>query len=356
MDLNKDCLYKTVQGKRTASGTVVCEEDAKKLKSDSDTPSVLFDLVADSKENIPETDMPLDMSRGSKSGIANVERKSQSFHASVQVLREKLRNEEAALLLLKKLQRSQLSLAVHGSGLSLGGGSTIRQNRVISNNVFATTQSVTAGRMIARQPIISHVAPQNLSVHAGQQEVSHQVPVAHKQYLVNGTALLKESNIRPQPPRPSAAPQRTHEQTLAQRQALAKLAIHRQLEATLLQLPKPKFTPEKMPFIPTVGVYADFVALVGMEDAITCILNEEAATAPADAVEQLQPLQCERCKTDFTPQWKPEQQGAKTVICEHCASKSRKEAFRQEHTALLMAAFRQAQQQERQIEIGGAVA
>jgi len=348
MDLTKECSHKTLQGKRTASETVICEEDGKRLRFNSGAARVLYDPVADSKENIPETEMPLDMSRGSKSGIADVDQQSQSLHASVRVLREVLRNEEAALLLLKKLQRSQLLLAVRSSGLSLVGGNS-RQNHSISNNVTVTSPSVTVGRMIARQQFANHVAPPNSSVNAGQQEVNRQVPVAHKQMLVNGATALRESNVHSQPARPSAVAQYTHEQTLAQRQALAKLAIRRQLEATLLQLPRPKFTPEETSFIPTIGVYADFIALIGMEEAITCILNEEATTEPAGAAAKLQPLQCECCKTDFTPQWKPEGQDAKTVICEHCATKSRKQAFRQEHTSLLMAAFRKAQQQEQQL-------
>jgi len=354
MDLTKESSHKTLQGKRTVDETVSCGEDVKKMKFNNGTASRIYDPMTDSKENIPE--MPLDMSQGSKCGTANVGLRSQSLCSSLRVLREKLRNEETALLLLRKLQRSQLSLGVR-SGLSVAG-SNIQQNHLVSSNITVTSQSNGAGRMLARQQFMSHIVPQNSSVRhvdACQQAVNRQVQV-HKQMLVNGTATLKESSVRPQPPRPPAVVQHTNEHTLAQRQALAKLAIRRQLEATLLQLPRPKFTPQEMLFIPTIGFYADFIALVGMEEAIMCILNEKTTMKLTDEVEQLQPLQCAHCQTDFTPQWKPEKQGAKTVICEQCATKSRKQAFRQEHTTRLMAAFRQALQQERQIEIGGALA
>jgi len=351
MDLTKEGSHKTLQGKRTASDDS-CGEDVKKMKFSGAAASTIYDPVTDSKENIPE--MPLDMSRGSKNGTADVEWRSQSVNSSVRILREKLRNEETALLLLRKLQQSQLSVAAR-SGLSLIG-SNIRQNHVVTNNVNVVSQSNIAGRMFAKQQFTNHIAPQNSSVQhvdARQQEVNRQVQ-AHKQMLVNGTTTLKESNVRPQPPRPPAAVQQTHEQTLAQRQALAKLAIRRQLEATLLQLPMPKCIPQEMLFIPTIGFYADFVALVGMEEAIACILDEEDSTKVAAEAEKLQPLQCARCQTDVTPQWKPEEQGAKNVICEQCAMKSRKQAFRQEHTSRLMAAFHQALQQERKIELDGA--
>jgi len=346
MELTKECAYKALQGKRTVSEMVSCEEEAKKIKFNIGTASVIYDPVTDSKENVPE--VALDMSRGSKCGIAAVEQKGQS----VDVLREKLRNEETALLLLRKLQQSQLSLSVR-SGLSLVGGN-IRQNHV-ANNLTVTSQSNTASQMLPRQQFNSHIPLENSSVRhvdARQQELNRQLQ-RHKQMLVNRTTTLKESNVRPEPPRPPGLVQQTNEQTVAQRQALAKLTIRRQLEATLLQIPRPKFTPQELSFIPTFGFYADFIALVGMEEAVTCIRNEEATSELAAEDEKLQPLQCANCQTDCTPQWKPEEQGAKTVICQQCAVKSRKKAFRQEHTTRLMAAFRQALQQERQIEIGG---
>ena len=381
MDLTKECANETLQGKRTASEMARCEEEVKKIKFNTGTASVIYDPVTDSKENVPE--MALDMSRGSKCDIVDVGQKSQSVN--VLLLREKLRNEETALLLLRKLQQSQLSLSVR-SGISLVG-SNIRQN-YITNNLTATSQSNTAGQMLPRQQFNSHIPLENSSVRhvdgrqqemsrqlqghkqmlfnrttmlkesnvrdvdARQQELNRQLH-GHKQLLMNRTTMLKESNVRPQPPRPPVVVQQTHEQTLAQRQALAKLTIRRQLEATLLQIPRPKFTPQEMSFIPTFGFYADFIALVGMEEAVTCILNEEATSELAAEDEKLQPLQCANCQTDHTPQWKPEEQGAKTVICEQCAVRSRKQAFRREHTTRLMAAFRQALQQERQIEIGG---
>lgn len=361
MDLTKGYSHKTLQGKRTAGEMVSCGDDVKKAKYKSCATSEIYDQITDSKENVI-SEMPIDMSRGSDCIVTEVEQLTQKLDLSVRLLQEKLRNEETALLLLRKLQQSQLSLAVC-NGLSVVG-SSISQNNVVSNNIVATSQPNTFGRMLARQQFTNHIVQQNSSylvsnkqVGTYQQEAIRQVP-AHGKMPINGTKTLKESNVRPQPTRPPAVVQqnRISEQTLAQSHALAKLAIRRQLEATLLQLPLPKFTPQKMSFIPTIGFYADFIALVGMEEAIACILNEEAITKLAAEAEKLQPLQCARCLTDFTPQWKPEEQDAKSVICEHCAVKSQKQAFRQEHTARLKAAFYSALQQERQIEIGGAVA
>ena len=362
MDLTKECLHKTLQGKRAAVEMANCGEDVKKVKyNNSCAASVIYDRIIDSKENMI-SEMPIDMSRGSKCGVMDVQHESHSLDLSVSLLREKLRNEETALLLLRKLQRSQLSITVR-SGLSLvGSNRPVCENRVVSNNVnTVTSQSNTVGRLLARQQFTNHIAPPSSSImskqHVGacQQEVNRQV-LARSKMPVSGTTTLKESNVQPQPTRPPAVVQQTSEQTLAQRQALAKLAIRRQLEATLLKLPMPKFTPQEMSFIPTIGFYADFIALVGMEEAITRILCEEATTEVAAEAEKLQPVQCARCQTDVTPQWKLEGQEAKAVICEQCAVKSYKQAFKQEHTARLKAAFYQALQKERQIEVGGTIA
>ena len=364
MDVNgmNEHVQKTLQGKRAAAEMASCGEDIKKMKFHSSSTGVMYDHSRDSKENM--FDMPLDMSRGSKYGVVGqqlVEQKTQSLDLSLRVLREKLRNEETALLLLRKLQRSQLSLAV-GSGLSVIGSNHCQKN-LVNSNITVASQSNAAGPALVRQQSTDHVASHNsstLSTQRGaarQQEVHHQIQ-ARSQLPVNGTTttLKESSSVRPQHPCPPAVIQQTHEQTLAQRQALAKLAIRRQLETTLLRLPTPKVTPQGMSFIPTIGFYADFVALVGMEEAIACIRSEEATTELATEEEKLYPLQCANCQIDFTPQWKPEEQGGKSVICEHCAMKRRKQAFREEHTARLKAAFSQALQQERQIELAGGVA
>jgi len=364
MDLTsiKEHAQKTLPGKRAAPEVASYVEDIKKMKFTSSNTGVFYNDVRDSKENMIY-EIPLDMSLGSKCGVVGqqlVAVKTQSLDLSLRVLREKLRNEETALLLLRKLQRSQLTLAVSG-GLPLIGSNHCQKN-LVSSNVTVTSQSNASGRVLIRPQYTNHAVSHSSSimsthnVAARQQEVPRQVQV-RSHLPVNGTPTLKESNVRPQLPScPPTTIQQSQEQTLAQRQALAKLAIRRQLEATLLRLPMPKVTPQEMSFIPTIGFYADFIALIGMEEVVACITYEEAATKRGAEVEKLQPLQCAHCQTDFTPQWKPEEQGDRSVICEQCAMKRRKQAFREEHTARLKATFCHALQQERQIELGGVVA
>lgn len=99
---------------------------------------------------------------------------------------------------------------------------------------------------------------------------------------------------------------REEAQTPAQRQAAAKLALRKQLEKTLLQIPPPKPPPPEMNFIPNPS-NTEFVYLLGLETVVDYLTKDKGITPPIQ-----QPYRCSQCKIDFTPLWKWEKQG-KTV-------------------------------------------
>ncbi|XP_066601460.1 transcriptional repressor p66-beta isoform X2 [Prorops nasuta] len=172
-------------------------------------------------------------------------------------------------------------------------------------------------------------------------------------------------------PTPSPAHQvskerpREDNQTPAQRQAAAKLALRKQLEKTLLQIPPPKPPPPEMHFVPNPS-NTEFIYLVGLEHVVDFITKEPAIPPPPE------PFECTQCKTDFTPVWKwekPVAGGKKEgprgqhatfqrppagrdprVICEHCVTTNVKKALKAEHTNRLKTAFVKALQQEQEIE------
>ncbi|XP_053955078.1 transcriptional repressor p66 alpha isoform X1 [Anastrepha ludens] len=134
--------------------------------------------------------------------------------------------------------------------------------------------------------------------------------------------------------------------TPAQRQAAAKLALRKQLEKTLLQIPPPKPPPPEMHFIPNPS-NTEFVYLLGLEtvvDYLTTNNKKSVAVVP--------PFHCAQCKIDFTPVWKWDKQGNKDpkVICEQCVTTNVKKALKAEHTNRLKQAFVKALQQEQEIE------
>ncbi|XP_037052532.1 transcriptional repressor p66-beta-like isoform X2 [Bradysia coprophila] len=150
---------------------------------------------------------------------------------------------------------------------------------------------------------------------------------------------------------------REETQTPAQRQAAAKLALRKQLEKTLLQIPPPKPPPPELHFIPNPS-NTEFVYLLGLEHVVDYITKDKKMS-PFN-----QPFRCGQCKIDFTPVWKWEKQG-KTgnatfqntpaskdpkVICEQCVTTNVKKALKAEHTNRLKTAFVKALQQEQEIE------
>ncbi|KHJ47939.1 hypothetical protein D918_02098 [Trichuris suis] len=194
-------------------------------------------------------------------------------------------------------------------------------------------------------------------------------------------------------------------QTPAQRQAAAKLALRKQLEKTLLQIPPPKPPPPEMDFIPNPN-QPDFICLVGLDEIVqrlqmvkdrhkqkeaaapqqNGIVDKEGAaaasteTADADGASPtkpnsspsyiqnkenveygvapitclpyrksslVSPFTCTQCNTDFTPYWK--MQDGK-IICEQCIRSNERKILKAEHTNRLKQAFVKALQQEQEIE------
>uniref|UniRef100_A0A1B6DAN6 Transcriptional repressor p66 coiled-coil MBD2-interaction domain-containing protein n=1 Tax=Clastoptera arizonana TaxID=38151 RepID=A0A1B6DAN6_9HEMI len=136
-------------------------------------------------------------------------------------------------------------------------------------------------------------------------------------------------------------------QTPAQRQAAAKLALRKQLEKTLLQIPPPKPPPPEMHFIPNPS-NTEFIYLLGLEHVVDFITKDNKTPPPPE------PFRCSQCATNFTPVWKWEKNPSKSkepkVICEQCVTTNVKKALKAEHTNRLKTAFVKALQQEQEIE------
>ncbi|XP_047387191.1 transcriptional repressor p66-alpha isoform X6 [Sciurus carolinensis] len=136
----------------------------------------------------------------------------------------------------------------------------------------------------------------------------------------------------------------------ASRQAAAKLALRKQLEKTLLEIPPPKPPAPEMNFLPSAA-NNEFIYLVGLEEVVQNLLETQAgrmSAAAAAAVLSQEPYMCAQCKTDFTCRWREEKGGA--IMCENCMTSNQKKALKVEHTSRLKAAFVKALQQEQEIE------
>ncbi|NWI96743.1 P66A protein, partial [Pitta sordida] len=129
------------------------------------------------------------------------------------------------------------------------------------------------------------------------------------------------------------------------RQAAAKLALRKQLEKTLLEIPPPKPPAPEMNFLPSAA-NNEFIYLVGLEEVVQNLLETQGKVAVA--VPSREPFVCAQCQTDFTCRWREEKNG--TIMCETCMTSNQKKALKAEHTNRLKAAFVKALQQEQEIE------
>ncbi|CAH2058164.1 unnamed protein product, partial [Iphiclides podalirius] len=285
----------------------------------------------------------------------------------LRALREKLRAEETRLVLLKKLRQSQQATgippakdtttgtALAGSGCVVPPGVTVtpapppahQQNKRSNTNSAAGNNLASSARRPSSLPGGATLTPG---------------PYRSQNSASGGASITPSVTITPAPPpatqhaQPKASTRSSEDtQTPAQRQAAAKLALRKQLEKTLLQIPPPKPPPPEMNFIPSPS-NTDFVYLVGLEHVVDYLTNEERM--PRSSV----PAVCAQCGCDFTAVWRwerapPRRQDATFScapsarrLCELCVSGNVKRALKAEHTARLKTAFVRALQQEQEIE------
>ncbi|XP_028283841.1 transcriptional repressor p66 alpha isoform X2 [Parambassis ranga] len=138
----------------------------------------------------------------------------------------------------------------------------------------------------------------------------------------------------------------------ASRQAAAKLALRKQLEKTLLEIPPPKPPAPEFNFLPSAA-NNEFIYLVGLEEVVQNLLDTihrgKMGASPSKPTVR-DPFICTQCNTDFTCRWRQDKTKGGAVLCEDCMSSNQKKALKAEHTNRLKAAFVKALQQEQEID------
>ncbi|XP_017333960.1 GATA zinc finger domain containing 2Ab isoform X2 [Ictalurus punctatus] len=140
----------------------------------------------------------------------------------------------------------------------------------------------------------------------------------------------------------------------ASRQAAAKLALRKQLEKTLLEIPPPKPPAPEVNFLPSAA-NNEFIYLVGLEMVVQNLLDlAKSKQQPQQGCSPItppvkEPFMCAQCHTDFTSRWRQDKSNS-SILCEQCMSSNQKKSLKAEHTNRLKAAFVKALQQEQEIE------
>lgn len=298
----------------------------------------------------------------------------------IKQLKEELRLEEAKLVLLKKLRQSQIqkettaqktsSTRIPGTvippPLVRGGQQTSAKLGTQQNTQIVMPPLVRGAQQIHNIRQHSSTGPPPLllaprasvpSVQIQGQRIIQQglirvanvpntslivnIPQASPTSIKGTTVTSAQANATTT----SAASIVNSNESPASRQAAAKLALRKQLEKTLLEIPPPKPPAPEMNFLPSAA-NNEFIYLVGLEEVVQNLLETQGKVSIP--VSSREPYMCAQCKTDFTCRWREEKNG--TIMCETCMTSNQKKALKAEHTNRLKAAFVKALQQEQEIE------
>ncbi|XP_019712225.1 transcriptional repressor p66 alpha-like isoform X3 [Hippocampus comes] len=365
------------------------EDDDVIILSDNDSPSPPMNGLNHLKEL--DTDLLMKSSPGERERI-------------IKQLKEELRLEEAKLVLLKKLRQSQLQRDTlqKASGVSSSSappplirgtiGSSKSSQQIISGRGSGTVippplvrggQQVSSkhGSQIIMPPLVR--GPQQIQALRQHQQQQQQLvasggggsggppplllgartsaPAGQGQRSMMQAGLIRVGSTANSLGSPGLKVSTSGSSVVslvgandspASRQAAAKLALRKQLEKTLLEIPPPKPPAPEFNFLPSAA-NNEFIYLVGLEEVVQNLLDSihrgKTGSAPPKPTIR-DPNMCTQCNTDFTCRWRQDKAKGGTVLCEDCMSSNQKKALKAEHTNRLKAAFVKALQQEQEIE------
>ncbi|XP_043857251.1 transcriptional repressor p66-beta isoform X3 [Dromiciops gliroides] len=267
----------------------------------------------------------------------------------IKQLRDELRLEEARLVLLKKLRQSQLqkeNVVQKGHSVIRSATNTTLPHMLMSQRVIAPNPAQLQGQRGPPKPGLVRTTtpnmnpainyqPQSSSSVPCQRTTSSAIYMNLASHIQPGTVNRVSSPL----PSPSAMTD------AANSQAAAKLALRKQLEKTLLEIPPPKPPAPLLHFLPSAA-NSEFIYMVGLEEVVQSVIDSQGKGCAS--LLRVEPFVCAQCRTDFTPHWKQEKNGK--ILCEQCMTSNQKKALKAEHTNRLKNAFVKALQQEQEIE------
>uniref|UniRef100_A0A671P5E5 Transcriptional repressor p66-beta-like n=1 Tax=Sinocyclocheilus anshuiensis TaxID=1608454 RepID=A0A671P5E5_9TELE len=275
----------------------------------------------------------------------------------IKALREELRLEEAKLVLLKKLRQSQMQKE------NVVQKVPVVQNAPSSVQPSPMHSSQGLGKLTVR-PGMHSSEPQSLRTAQGHTVIRSAVnaslpPMMMSQRVIAPNPAQLQGQRMPSKLGMGRSSTGGLGNTIsyqqvqsssngvgaASSQAAAKLALRKQLEKTLLEIPPPKPPAPLLHFLPSAA-NSEFIYMVGLEEVVQSVIDSQGKMR--GSLPHMEPFFCAQCRTDFTPHWKQEKSGR--ILCEQCMTSNQKKALKAEHTNRLKNAFVKALQQEQEIE------
>ncbi|CAF0750666.1 unnamed protein product [Rotaria sordida] len=240
---------------------------------------------------------------------------------------EELRNEEAHLVLLKKLRTNQQLLT---------------QTNNNNNNNNNNTKALTNGYHPIEKPLITTSSIKPITNKSLQQQ---SLPNTTRK-TSNSPLLINSNKISKNP-------------SFEEYKTQAKLALRKQLERDLLNISLPKPSLQDITFIPN-STSLEFQLDLGLEDVIQCLneLQNIRHRLPQRFTDHAfidEPYICDQCGTDFTIRWwkhintKISNQIV-TILCDRCKKQIIRRTSKSEHSTLLKNVFISAMEKEKEID------
>jgi hypothetical protein len=245
---------------------------------------------------------------------------------------QELRNEEAKLVLLKKLRMSQQLLTRTNKNLT--PPTPVVAAAAVTNGIHpAATRIVPPTTKPVQLPITNSIVQQQ------------PIPTATRKS--SNSPLLTNSN------------KISSIHTLEERKSQSKLTLRKQLERDLLNIPLPKPSLQDILFIPN-GTSLEFQPYLGLEDVTQCLteLYNDRHRLPqrfTDRAHIDEPHICHQCGTDFTIRWWKNLNLKSSnliinILCDRCKKQVTRRTSKSEHSTLLKNVFISAMEQEKEIE------
>lgn len=146
---------------------------------------------------------------------------------------------------------------------------------------------------------------------------------------------------------------------LEEQKSQSKQALRKHLERDLLNIPLPKPSLHDIQFIPN-GISLEFQPFLGLEDVVQCLseLQADRHRLPQRFTDRAQvdlPNVCDQCGTDFTIRWwqhvsSKSSTDVLNILCDRCKKQVTRRMSKSEHSSLLKNVFISAMKQEKEID------
>ncbi|UJR15091.1 hypothetical protein I4U23_002058 [Adineta vaga] len=285
----------------------------------------------------------------------------QEMTSEYRQLQYELQCQEALLLLMQKLKTNQ---QISSQTNNIQQPTTTPVNTTKPNSVTPIKQSSNStNRPIPSKPPHPNQYTVNRANNSNSQQQTSKlsVPLPQASRQSNNSTLpatatrLSSTTTKNSPVTPTTnSSSKNNGITSDQHLLSAKLALRKQLEQTLLQIPTPKPTTCDLTYIPGINGWSEFLTSIGLEQAFNTY-NDFLNRRLIPEYSLNLPNICAQCGTDWSVTWHEvpssnDSDADEKILCDRCRKTSQKKILKQDHSNRLRQAFMKALQQEKELD------